>query len=601
MINNDSKVYNNAKSWPFEEAKKLVLRVNRLNKTGIILETGYGPSGLPHIGTFGEVLRTTLVMNAFRKLMPNIEAKLYVFSDDSDGFRKVPTNVPNQEMLKNYLEMPLTSVPDPFGKYESFAHHNNAMLRRFLDSFNFEYEFKSSTEMYKNGVFNNCLKKILENFDEIMKIMLPSLREERQKTYSPILPISPITHKVLQVPIEEVNLNNYSIIYTNPETNNKEEVSALDGNCKLQWKADWGMRWVALCVDYEMNGKDLIDSFKLSSRICKVIGGTPPENLTYELFLDEEGKKISKSKGNGLSIDEWLKYAPEESLAYYMFQSPKRAKKLYFDVIPSAMDGYIDEINKFYNNNEKGKTSINNKNNINSNEKIYTSNDNESTINDNEEVDVSNSGNNSNNREKTCISTGNASNVNNSEKINSSSNGSNLNNLDTLCDTAVFHIHNGNPPNYSGALKFSLLLNLVQACNTNDENVLMQFIYKYLKNPSSKTIEFMKKLSKYAINYYNDFIANNRKFEVPNETQVKALNDLKKSLKSINSTESDILQNIIFEIGKTYYTNNLKEWFISLYKILFGSDSGPRMGSFISLYGIENTIELINKKLEQAK
>ena len=518
-MNEVKEMYNNAKSWPFEEARKLVSRVKRLNKKEVILETGYGPSGLPHIGTFGEVLRTTLVMNAFRRLMPEVKAKLYVFSDDSDGFRKVPTNVPKQDMLKEYLERPLTSVPDPFEQYESFAHHNNAMLRRFLDSFNFEYEFKSSTEMYKTGVFNDCLKKILEHFDEIMNIMLPSLREERQKTYSPILPISPVTHKVLQVPVEEIDLNNYSIVYTNPETNKKEKLSVLNGNCKLQWKADWGMRWVALGVDYEMNGKDLIDSFKLSSKICKVIGGIPPENLTYELFLDAEGKKISKSKGNGLSIDEWLKYAPEESLAYYMFQAPKRAKKLYFDVIPSAMDAYIEEVNNY------------------------------------------------------------------SDNVNK-------------LDTTVFHIHNGNIPQYKGALKFSLLLNLVQACNTNDENVLMQFIVKYLKNTNNETVEFMRKLAKYTIVYYNDFIANTRKCEAPNDTQLKALIDLRESLININKdAESDVLQHLIFEIGKKYYPENLKEWFVSLYKILFGSDNGPRMGSFISLYGIENTIKLINNRI----
>ncbi len=523
MMEVNNELYNNAKSWPFEEAKKLVSRVKRLNKNEVILETGYGPSGLPHIGTFGEVLRTTLVMNAFRKLMPEVKSKLYVFSDDSDGLRKVPTNVPNQEMLMNYLEMPLTSVPDPFDKYESFAHHNNAMLMRFLDSFHFEYEFKSSTEMYKSGVFNSCLKNILEHFEEIMNIMLPSLRAERQKTYSPILPISPVSHKVLQVPVEEINLNNYSIVYTNPDTNKKEEISVLNGNCKLQWKADWGMRWVALGIDYEMNGKDLIDSFKLSSKICKVIGGTPPENLTYELFLDEEGRKISKSKGNGLSIDEWLKYAPEESLAYYMFQAPKRAKKLYFDVIPSAMDSYIDEINNYNNNTNK-------------------------------------------------------------------------------LDTTVFHIHNGNPPKYNGILKFSLLLNLVQACNTNDENILMQFISKYLHNPSNDTIDFMKKLARYAIAYYNDFVSNTRHFEIPNETQVDALISLKESLNKINgNVESDVLQNIIFEIGKKYYPNNIKEWFISLYKILFGANSGPKMGSFISLYGIENTIKLIDSKIERVQ
>ena len=300
---------NNAKSWPFEEARKIVNRINhhsyKLSKEGVLLETGYGPSGLPHIGTFGEVLRTTMVMNAFKKLT-GIPAKIFVFSDDMDGLRKVPTNVPNQEMLQQNIEKSLTSVPDPFEKYESFAHHNNAMLCRFLDSFGFEYEFKSSTQMYKSGKFNESLFKILEHYDAIMDIMIPSLRDERQKTYSPFLPVCKKTGKVLQVPIIEKDLEKKTVIYRDPESGNLEEVSILDGNCKLQWKADWGMRWHALGVDFEMNGKDLIESFKLSSRICKTIGGVPPENLTYELFLDEEGKKISKSKGNGLSMDDWL-------------------------------------------------------------------------------------------------------------------------------------------------------------------------------------------------------------------------------------------------------------------------------------------------------
>ncbi len=513
-----------AKSWPFEEAKKILNRLKKFPKNEIILETGYGPSGLPHIGTFGEVLRTTLVMHAFRKLS-DISAKLYVFSDDMDGFRKVPTNVPNQELLSENLEKPLTSVPDPFDKYESFAHHNNAMLRRFLDSFDFEYEFKSSTEMYKSGVFNESLTKILEHYKEIMNVMLPSLREERQKTYSPFLPICKKTGKVLQVPVEKINFDNKSITYRNPESGELEEVSVLDGKCKLQWKADWGMRWSALRVDYEMNGKDLIDSFKLSSKICKIIGGNPPENLTYELFLDNEGKKISKSKGNGLSMDEWLKYAPSESLAYYMYQSPRRAKRLFFDVIPNAMDEYIDALAKFQTESEE-----------------------------------------------------------------------------KHLDNPVYHIHNGNPPNYDGCLKFSMLLNLVQACNTTNEEVLMEFVKKYLGNDaSSKTLEFMSKLAKFAIVYYKDFIAGTRILEKPTEFQKEVLNELRNSLKNLDSNvSSEEIQNIIFEIGKKHF-DNIREWFLALYKILFGAESGPKMGTFISLYGLKNTITLIEERISNGE
>ncbi|MDR2598224.1 MAG: lysine--tRNA ligase [Holosporales bacterium] len=513
-----------AKSWPFEEARKIIGRLGAVpGKDCVILETGYGPSGLPHIGTFGEVLRTTFVMQAFRKLS-DIPAKLFVFSDDMDGLRKVPTNVPNREQLEANLERPLTSIPDPFGQYESFAHHNNAMLRRFLDSFGFKYEFKSSTEMYKSGAFNECLSKILEHYDEIMSVMLPSLREERQRTYCPFLPICPRTGKVLQVPIIETHLDSRTIVYADPETGNLEEVSVLDGHCKLQWKADWGMRWVAFGVDYEMNGKDLIDSFKLSSKICNIIGGRPPENLTYELFLDEDGKKISKSKGNGISMDEWLKYSPHESLAYYMYQSPKRAKRLYFDVIPSAMDDYIDSIEAFHKSENTGENP----------------------------------------------------------------------------DSPVFHIHDGNPPHLSNCPKFSMLLNLVQACSTADENVLMEFVKKYIADGSgsSETMDFTKKMVKFAVTYYEDFVANTRKFIVPDDLQRRAITELRDELEELDHHASaDDFQTKVFEVGKRFFEDDIRSWFKTLYGFLFGSESGPKMGSFIHLYGVGNTVNLMNKEL----
>jgi lysyl-tRNA synthetase class 1 len=513
----------NTKSWPFEEARKIVSRLKNscVQKDIILFETGYGPSGLPHIGTFGEVLRTTFVMHAF-KFITGMSAKIFVFSDDMDGFRKVPTNVPNQEMLHQHLEKPLTSVPDPFGTYESFAHHNNAMLLKFLDSFGFEYEFKSSTKLYKSGAFNDCLIRILEHYDEIMNIMLPSLREERQKTYSPFLPICKRTGKVLQVPIEEIKLYNKSIVYRDPVTSELIEVSVLDGNCKLQWKADWGMRWVAFGVDYEMNGKDLIDSFKLSSKICKAIGGTPPENLIYELFLDAEGKKISKSKGNGLSMEEWMKYAPTESLAYYMFQSPKRAKRLHFDVIPNAVDEYIDALEKYQSETEEQKL-----------------------------------------------------------------------------DSPVLHIHNGHPPRYEGCLKFSMILSLVQACNTSDEELLLNFIKKYVgSNCSDDTMEFIKKLAKFAIFYYKDFVVGTRIPVIPNQKQKSELMALKDALLKVKKDSTfDELQTLVFEVGKKFYKENLRDWFKVLYNVFFGIENGPKIGSFIVLYGIENTINLIERRL----
>jgi len=330
-----------SKAWPFQEARSLLKRVGGKTpaKGHVLFQTGYGPSGLPHIGTFGEVARTSMVRRAFHELC-DIPTRLVAFSDDMDGLRKVPDNVPNQALLAKHLEMPLTKVPDPFGTHDSFGAHNNARLQAFLDQFGFDYEFVSSTECYQSGLFDDALLAVLGKYDEVMNVILPTLGAERQATYSPFLPLCPDTGRVLQVPIIEQNLDAGTVVYEN-EAGAKVEVPVTGGHCKLQWKADWAMRWFALDVDYEMSGKDLIESVRLSSKICRILGARPPESFTYELFLDENGEKISKSRGNGLSIEEWLHYATPESLSLYMFQQPRRAKRLFFDVIPRAADDYL--------------------------------------------------------------------------------------------------------------------------------------------------------------------------------------------------------------------------------------------------------------------
>ena len=330
------------KAWPFEEARKLVARVQRTGQSQVLFSTGYGPSGLPHIGTFGEVARTTMVRQAFRVLTEDrIPTRLVAFSDDMDGLRKVPDNVPNKEVLARALGLPLTRVPDPYGEYPSFGEGNNARLRRFLDRFGFSYEFMSSTEAYRSGRFDAALRVMLERLDAVMAVMLPSLREERAATYSPFLPLHPDTGVVMQVPLESHDAVAGTITWRDPVTGTLYETPVTGGHCKLQWKPDWAMRWHALGVDYEMAGKDLIDSVKLSGQIVRALGSTPPEGFNYELFLDDKGQKISKSKGNGLTIDEWLTYASPESLSVFMFGKPTAAKKLYFDVIPRAVDDYL--------------------------------------------------------------------------------------------------------------------------------------------------------------------------------------------------------------------------------------------------------------------
>ncbi len=339
-----------SKAWPFEEARKVLSRLKRIPKpTGaIIFETGYGPSGLPHIGTFGEVVRTTFVRHAFRVLTEDkIPTRLICFSDDMDGLRKVPDNIPNKEMVAEHLGKPLTAVPDPFGDHPSFGQHNNARLRAFLDTFGFEYEFLSATECYRSGRFDKTLLKVLEHYDAIRDVILPTLGPDRRATYSPFLPISPVTGHVLQVPIIDRDLASGTILYKEPDSGTLTQLSVTSGHCKLQWKADWAMRWAALGVDYEMAGKDLIDSVRLSGQICRILGAQQPEGFIYELFLDERGEKISKSRGNGLTIEEWLSYASPESLGLYMYQSPKKAKRLYFDVIPRAVDEYVAHLAAF--------------------------------------------------------------------------------------------------------------------------------------------------------------------------------------------------------------------------------------------------------------
>ena len=336
-----------SKAWPVVEALKTLERVKKKapEKGFVLFETGYGPSGLPHIGTFAEVFRTTLIRRVFEQLS-DLPTRLYCFSDDMDGLRKIPDNIPNAELINEHLHKPLTDIPDPFGTAQSYGHNMNARLRQFLDAFGFDYTFKSATECYRSGVFNEVLRRTLERHEAICNVVLPHLGPERRATYSPILPISPKTGRVLQVKLDECRPQDGTVVFTD-EDGSLCEVPVTNGHCKLQWRADWALRWTALDVDYEMSGKDLIDSVKLGSQICRVMGGKPPTGLTYELFLDENGEKISKSRGNGLTIDEWLRYGTPESLMLFLYQNPKKAKKLYFDVIPKHVDEYQSFINAF--------------------------------------------------------------------------------------------------------------------------------------------------------------------------------------------------------------------------------------------------------------
>jgi len=524
-------------AWPFEEARKIVARLKKTPKDEVIFETGYGPSGLPHIGTFGEVARTTMVRHAFRVLTDDkIKTRLIAFSDDMDGLRKVPDNIPNKELVGRYLNKPLTKVPDPFGTHGSFGEHNNARLRAFLDQFGFDYEFLSATQCYTSGRFDAALLKVLEHFDQVMAIMLPSLREERAQTYSPFLPISPSTGDVLQVPIVAHHAEAGTVTYQDADSGNEITTPVTGGRCKLQWKPDWAMRWLALGVDYEMAGKDLIDSVKLSGKICRSLGGNPPEGFNYELFLDENGQKISKSKGNGLTIEEWLRYASPESLSLFMYREPKAAKRLYFDVIPRQVDEYQQLLEGY------------------------------------ERQGV---------RERLT--------------------------------NPVWHIHGGAPPKADNPITFAMLLSLVTASNAENADTLWGFIGRYRPGVTRQTHPHLDKLVGYAIHYFHDFVLPAKKFREPGGTERAALTDLRDALSQLAAeAPPERIQEVVYEVGRREpFLDEKKKakdgkpgvslaWFDMLYQVLLGQEKGPRFGSFVSAYGLQNTIDMIDGALARS-
>ncbi|HEY5070688.1 MAG TPA: lysine--tRNA ligase [Caulobacteraceae bacterium] len=540
-----------ARAWPFEQARNLLSRVLRLRLTDserdfasslivagrageaadtlpalarpVVFQTGYGASGLPHIGTFTEVARTTMVMNAFRTLTEDaVPTRLISFSDDMDALRRVPENVPGQESLAQDLGRPLTSVRDPFGEHESFGAHNNARMRAFLDAHGFEYDFLSATQCYRSGRFDAILLRALARFDDIQAIMLPTLGPERRATYSPFLPISPRTGRVLQVPTLGRDLGRGSILFED-EGGEITELAVTGGRVKLQWKPDWACRWTALAVDYEMSGKDLIDSVKVSSRICRVLGGDPPEGFNFELFMDENNQKISKSKGNGLSLEDWGRYGAPETLVYYLFGSPRSTKRLYFDVIPRAVDEYQQQLEAFH---RRGDNSTN------------------------------------------------------------------------PLDNPVWSVHGGSPPEEVSPLSFSMLLNLVSASNASDKAILWGFIGRHLPGATPRTEPALDDLAGYAVNYYEDFVKPQKRFRAPDPKERAALEDLARRLRSLPAdADAETIQGEVYAAGKHAGFEPLRTWFSALYEVLLGQPKGPRFGSFAAIFGLSETVRLIEGAL----
>ena len=512
-----------SKAWPFEEARRILKRYEKAppEKGYVLFETGYGPSGLPHIGTFGEVLRTTMIRRAF-EVISDIPTKLICFSDDLDGMRKVPGNVPNPEMLQDHLQRPLTSVPDPFGTHESFGHHNNAMLRRFLDTFGFDYDFYSAREFYASGQFDETLLRAAERYDRLMEIMLKSLRDERAQTYSIFLPIHPETGRVLYVPMKHVNGATGEITFDD-EDGKEWTLPVTGGHVKLQWKPDFGARWAALGVDFEMYGKEHATNEKIYDAICRALGATPPNHFSYELFLDAEGAKISKSAGNGISIDEWLSYAATESLSYFMYLKPKTAKRLHFDVIPKMVDEYHQQLRAYGEQDTKGR----------------------------------------------------------------------LNN-------PVFHIHGHNVPASDMVVPFAMLLNLAAVSGAEDKDTLWGFMQRYAPEASPETHPGLDQAAGFAVRYFNEFVKPQRTFRAPTDLEREAFEALRAELVAYDGPlEDEALQSVVYAVGRDRF-DPLRDWFKALYEVLLGASQGPRFGGFIALYGIDETIALIDKGLEGA-
>jgi lysyl-tRNA synthetase class 1 len=503
--------------WPYQQAERVQDRIMNLGKTQAVFETGYGPSGLPHLGTFGEVARTTWVRRAFEKLT-HMPTQLIAFSDDMDALRKVPTNVPEPEMLNAHVGRSLSEIPDPWHTHASYADHNNHKLMQFLDGYGFDYEFLSSTKCYTAGKFDQGLMRMAECHEEICDVVKRTLQKERRDTYSPFLPIHPVTREVMQVRIQDINLADGMLTWQDPADHVWYHTAIRGGACKAQWKADWALRWYVLGVDFEMSGKDLMDSVTLSSKICQVLGAEPPVSMTYELFLDEAGRKISKSVGNGVTMEEWLRYAPASSLCQFLFPNPQRARRIQVSQIPQVVDEYLANVSQY---------------------------------------------------------------VTAPDPVN-----------------PVHHIHEAHAVPVLPDVSYSMLLNLVSVLNTQDVHMVLTFLNRYLHVDITQDGEMFRELVQCVINYFVDHVLPHREFVTPDCRERMAIQELRGCLTMLDAdVTAEQIQYHVFEIGKAHKFEPLRDWFALLYKVLLGQSQGPRFGGFVHLYGVQNTIDLIDEKL----
>ena len=525
--------------WPYREANAVIDHLERAqSKDGksadepVIFETGFGPSGLPHIGTFSEVARTSWVRRAYERLSDR-PTRLIAFSDDMDGLRKVPKNIPNADMVAKHLGKPLCDIPDPFGEEDSFSGYMNAQLRRFLDSFGFDYEFVSSKDKYRGGHFNEGLLRILECYDEVRGVIAPTLRKHIREDWSPFFPICENCGKVNNTRVTDIHPEDGAVSYVCDQSFRGAEacghsgtVTVTDGNVKVGWKVDWALRWYVLGVDYEMYGKDLIESAELSADVVRALGGEPPAGMFYEMFLDENGAKISKSKGTGLSIDDWLQYGPLESLAWFIFKRPEKAKKLFFEVIPRSTDQYLEALSEY----------------------------------------------------------GSAA---EGEKIDSPVHFIDAQRIDA-----------GEDVSYDSGISYSMLLNLVGVLNTDDRDIIWEYLCRYDEG-AERDRDVIDPLIDCALQYFRDFILPTREYRLPDEEVMVGVDQLRQFLRDYEGDDPEELQSAAYRAGKDNDIS-LGKWFKSMYRLLLGQDRGPRLGTFIHLYGVDETLQLIEERLAEA-
>ena len=523
--------------WPYEEARKVAERVARYEAgRPAIFQSGFGPSGMPHLGTMAELLRPSYVRKAFERLAqsgsiePARPARLIVFIDDMDGLRKVPENIPNRETTSFHLGEPVSRIPDPFGDcHPSFSEHMLSLLEKFLAPVEIEFELIKSTEMYGSGQFDEALKLILARHQQIIEIIAPTLREENRAGWSPVMPVCPSCGQVNSTLVTGYHPERASVEFScekniggSKSCGFKGEQSVLGGKAKVGWKVDWALRWYALKVDYELYGKDLIDSARLSGQILKVLGGKPPLGFPFEMFLDEEGHKVSKSVGRGVTVDQWTRYAPIEVLKYFLLVNPRRARKLFLEAIPQYVDDYLDALRAYAAapENERGNLPID------------------------------------------------------------------------------LVIQRTTPRRFDSELTFGMIMNLVSALGTGDRDLIWNYLTGYdpriAGNPDTERMG--KTLMECALNVYADFIEPTKKRYLPEANERDQLRALMEFLVGNSGATAEEIEKKIYDLGRENYDKPGKI-FPLLYRVLLGQERGPRLGAFIKLATPQRMIEILNNSL----